>query len=717
MPPPVRDQARRGALLNEKEWTMKSLPAIALLVLTTSLAAPGASGQAGRASNLTLVGRGRVSAVYDIEAVPPYAYALERGFLRVLDVRNPAAVREVGSLAIAWAPTRMALRAPYLYLTGNGPLGVVDISEPARPHWRGAFPDLTGALGDDFELAGDVAYLVRRDSESRSLWLDVLDIASDPARPHRRGSVDLGTRSTGEYGGIAQTNGRAFVIIERPAGVTNRSELVIVDASMPDTPRIVRTALLQEGKRYHDIDVQGDLLFMLDSSPQKPNGVAVYRLPADRDPELIGEALSPDLRIPIDLQARGDVVYGTFKVGSMLVSFDVSNPSSPKIAASYAQKDRWSAGLGMSLVGERLYVTGDNGPAPIFDISVARAPRLLGRWEYDGGAITDVILDGQLAVLKSFDGMFLYDVSNPGAPKRVGVDHGATPSRSSDFQWNIVVAASGSRAMVAYETLPAQLLDISHPARPVAQGTFTPRGLVHAIVLTPTHAFLAYRAPADGKTARAMDPSSWNGRGGIESVDIRDPRAPHAVGVFTLDAAVTDLARHENRLVAVDAGGALAVVDIRNPDRPAVLGRLAGSGSNGAGALVRPTRVALSADGRLAYVTRTDAAAGTGTLTVVDLSDPATPGVLGRLNLEGSGGTELPLAVDGTRIAVLVGGRDVLIVDAGDPARPVITARHALPPSMFAQGLAFSHDTVFVGALEDGLLIYHVPPLPKGTDK
>jgi hypothetical protein len=68
------------------------------------------------ASKLTLAGRGRVSAIYDIKAVPPYAYALERGVLRVLDVRDPAAVREVGSLEFERPRTRMLLRYPYLYL-------------------------------------------------------------------------------------------------------------------------------------------------------------------------------------------------------------------------------------------------------------------------------------------------------------------------------------------------------------------------------------------------------------------------------------------------------------------------------------------------------------------------------------------------------------------------------------------------------------------------
>ncbi|MGE5360723.1 MAG: hypothetical protein ACM3NQ_17030, partial [Bacteroidales bacterium] len=499
--------------------------AVPFLALTALVLASGASSQGGAAPEWTLVGRARVSAVYDIKAVPPYAYALERGMLRVLDVRNPAAVAEVGSLAIDGAPVRMALRAPYLYLTGNGgPLAVVDVSQPTQPRWRGAFPELTGTLGDVFELAGDVAYLVRREGASGSLWLDVLDIGGAPDRPRRRGTVDLGRRATGEYGGIAQANGRAFVVIERPAGVTNRSALVVVDARTPDAPRVERTALLPEGKRYVDIDVRGDLVFVLDSSAQKPNGLAVYRMRPDGEPELVGEALSPGLRLPRDLVAHGDVVYGTFKVGSVLVTFDVSNPGNPMIADAYGQKDRWSAGLGMALVDDRLYVTGDGGPAPIFDVSAPRAPRLLGRWEYEGGAVSEVILDGQLAVLKCPGGdLFFYDVSNPRAPRRVGSYHGASPGRTPDFQFEMTVAATGGRALVTYETLPAQLLDISHPARPVVLGAFIPRGLVHAMALTHTHAFLGYRAPADGRTPRAMDASSWSRRGGIQSVDLRDP--------------------------------------------------------------------------------------------------------------------------------------------------------------------------------------------------
>jgi hypothetical protein len=81
-----------------------------------------------------------------------------------------------------------------------------------------------------------------------------------------------------------------------------------------------------------------------------------------------------------------------------------------------------------------------------------------------------------------------------------------------------------------------------------------------------------------------------NGTGGdVFFYDVSNPSAPARLGALTLDAAVTDLARHGDRLVAVHAEGSLTVADIRVPNQPAVLGRIAGSGSNGAGLLARST--------------------------------------------------------------------------------------------------------------------------------
>src|SRR5258706_6759338 len=173
---------------------MRALPVALSLVLAVPVQA-----KVTRANtvinSMTLVGHGRVSAIYDVEATPPYLYALERGMVRVLDVRDPKNVREVGSLEIARPRSRMALRGQYVYLTGfNEPLAVVDISKRTRPRLAFEGPASDRTQADALELADSVAYVVRTDlvpGEPPKLVLDVLDLARNPASPERVGTVDL----------------------------------------------------------------------------------------------------------------------------------------------------------------------------------------------------------------------------------------------------------------------------------------------------------------------------------------------------------------------------------------------------------------------------------------------------------------------------------------------------------------------------------------------
>lgn len=309
----------------------------------------GAAGQSGTASlpGLPLASHVRISSIYDVEVVPPYLYAHERGLIRVLDVRNPAEIREVGSLEVRPPRTRMALRSPYLYLRGFGaPLAVVDVSNPASPRMVAEHPELVSAPGKSFQLAGDIALLVRRidvpgpagsgTMSTERLFLDVLDVARDPLRPRVVRSVDLDVRQV--------------------------------------------------------------------------------------------------LRI------------------------------------------------------------------------------------------------GDLGILRNMTDLLFYDVSDPRSPRRLGRHEGVPLYwTGGTYQANMVAGASGSRVVVAYESIPAELLDISAPSRPAVLGRFEPRGLVRAIAVTPTHAFAAYRDGAEGRRPQPWDAASLARSGGSEVFDLRDPARPVVV--------------------------------------------------------------------------------------------------------------------------------------------------------------------------------------------
>jgi hypothetical protein len=709
-----------------------------VLIALLGLAVPvGASGlQPGvdqkPEERLTLIGRARVSAVYDIDVSYSYAYALERGVLHVLDVQDPSAVHEVGVLEFEPARARAALRHPYLYLTGFGePMGVVDVSDPAQPRWVGEWPELTGTWSDVFEVADGVGYLVKqaedRPEGQRSLQLEVLDLESDPAHPRRLGLVDLGVRFGGEYGGIAQADGRVYLVVERPIDeptpdAPTRSRLIVVDVREPAEPRLLHNLQLPPDRLLKDVEVRGDLLYMPVSWPT--HGLAVFRLSQGGDLEPVGEVTDARLWRPIDLIVRGPAVYVTFKGDVDLVTFDVSDPTAPNISGTHTTPDLWAAGLGMSLVEDRLYVAGDGGPTPILDVSEPLSPRLLGYWPFKGGMVRGIVRVGNLAlVANAGGGTFVYDVSDPSAPRRLARRTAATVLGIGDWQWNVVLAAHGSRAVVAYETILAELLDLSEPTTPRVLGWHRPRGLVHAIAVTETHAFLGYRSVATGRMPDVHDPTSVTEGGGLEIVDIRTPRKPQRTAALDLGGPVTDVSVARGYVIAALADGGLAVVDPGDPDEPTVLARLEGEGEVEALPL-RTTRIATAPDGARAYVAHRDLSprgegfAQTGTLSVVDLRDATAPRRLGQLALAHRNEREYDIAVRGDQVVLFAGA--VLIVDVSDPASPTVML-HEMPAPVRTWWertfLDVDDQHLYLGADEDGVWIYRLPDAPAARDR
>ena len=145
-----------------------------------------------------------------------------------------------------------------------------------------------------------------------------------------------------------------------------------------------------------------DKLFILQRRPLQ--GIAVYGIHENDEPELLGECFSPELQLPIELIVHEDAVYATFKGAVDLATFDVSNPREPKLVSTYTIDDLWAAGLGMTLVNHSLYVAGDGGPTPIFDVSNPKAPRFAGQWNFEGGWVGDVLRQDSLAILTQVGG-------------------------------------------------------------------------------------------------------------------------------------------------------------------------------------------------------------------------------------------------------------------------------------------------------------------------
>jgi hypothetical protein len=99
---------------------------------------------------------------------------------------------------------------------------------------------------------------------------------------------------------------------------------------------------------------------------------------------------------------------------------------------------------------------------------------------------------------------------------------------------------------------------------------------------------------------------------------------------------------------------------------------------------------------------------GMGSLRVVDVSAPSAPEVIGSLSVEREA-AELLVAASGTHAVLFTG--ELAVVDATDPATPVIVDRTVLPAARDWPeyiDLTVDQDYAYVTAHETGLWIYRL---------
>lgn len=268
-------------------------------------------------------------------------------------------------------------------------------------------------------------------------------------------------------------------------------------------------------------------------------------------------------------------------------------------------------------------------------------PIQLGSWPGEAGkTITDVEVQGDYAYCTLSDfGLVVLDIGNADAPRKVG----AFPTSSFGNPSRIVV--SGSQAYVFSPYADSSgcgvdarivMLDISDPTSPRLLGE--PFGLCFGmgdgtttrnIVISGSNLFLA-----GGSAFRA---------GGIEILDISNPTALQRAGGYS------------------------------PPGRDDWILGLAVSG----------TRAFLGEN-------RWDAAVSNywGGLTILDVSDPATPRRIGRLEADAPGSLVRDVEVSGQNVLVVFSDPpdsdppEVQIIDVSDAANPRRVAKIEIPPGL-----------------------------------
>ncbi len=327
-------------------------------------------------------------------------------------------------------------------------------------------------------------------------------------------------------------------------------------------------------------------------------------------------------------------------------------------------------------------------------------------------------VNGNLLAIGAVPGITLVNIANPAAPAlQSQLVQGS--GVFTNFGEVTGLAWTGSNLVVgAYDQSTVTILSCTNPANPVklaelrnGVGGWNYLNSVESVAVSGN--LLAIGA---------------NGSSAVTLADISNPAAPvlkssmvNGTFGFTNLSGVVSVALSGNLLaIAAQSSSAVTLVNVADPTNPQKLAEL----RNGIGGYTNLSglyfnSVALS--GNLLAI----AAVSSGAVTLVDVSNPASPVKLAELR-DGVGGYSLngawAVAISGNQLAIASGGDTVTLVDVSNPASPMLlaTATDGLNGADYlngADGMAFAgNNLVTCSDYDNGLTLLGIGTQAVGLD-
>jgi len=493
----------------------------------------------------------------------------------------------VAGLFEGGAPRDVVVQGNYGYCAAQGVLTVYDISDPGNPSRVGVC-DVPGFV-DSIALSGDYVFVGAEDR-----GVHVINVA-DQSAPILVATV--------------------FSNLDRIRAV---AVSVVIDVSNPATPVHVGTCETPEWVTR--IDVSGGCAHVADSN----FGLRLIDVSSPSAPVQVGFTAAPEG--PFGVAVAGGYAY-VAGVGEFCV-VDVTSPASPTEVGS----DRtWGAVSDVAISGRYAYVAAVEAGLRVIDLEHPGGPTEIGSCPTEGYCVRYVAVSGDY-VFGGCSGselsrMVVFDVSDAAHPVEVsswepsneywgcpppiaitgcyaliplGCCDGylyvvdiSDPTHPVEVgycdiagYWESQVAASGMFAYLTEWLAPGmKVVDLSDPSNPEVIAYFpVPGGEYTARVSVAGDHAYLMSSPADG------DPYGRN----LYIADITNPALPVLISTVDLPESVHDVAVSGNRAyLATDMGGngRLTVMDITSPETPVLVGAYEGQGS---GAYWFPPSVAAS---------------------------------------------------------------------------------------------------------------------------
>ena len=553
---------------------------------------------------------------------------------------------------------------------------VVGATLLARPLGAADCLRLVGELPEGPSLAVDMEGSLAAFGRGRVL---VLVDLSDPSDPIELGSVVL----PGVVGAVELTATHAWVA----AGLMGLIGVDVSDPRQPEVVSVLPAGLAGEDATAIDLAVAGELAFVTETI-KEPNWTGHARL---RIVDVSAPASPADVGA---WEAEGDSDAGAVAVAGSLALvmdsgglgvIDVSNPSLP---AEIGRASEGGSRYDLAVSSATVFVLGRNGVA-VLNISDPRHPVVAARLS-TGRDDRTLVVDGELLFVGGPQGWggndpigaWVYDISPPWLPTEIGYVETPTPVVGLAAGDGILLAATGRTGLRVVDVSdPAQPVEIaSHGVRDSAWWVATSGGLALVARYSPFIHEMTLVDISDGakpvelgelslpfvpsRVRPALEGSlafvGSNSPSGIAVFDVSDPDAPQQLTFLHLPSDPRSLDAAGSRLYAV-SGGALLVVDVSDPASPALIGEADASETGPA--------VLVAADGDLVTVVNESCPWGwcSPSILIFDVGSSAQPELLDTMRYPQAYG----IAPRGSFL-FFAGGSDLVynglvVVDSSDP--------------------------------------------------
>ena len=486
------------------------------------------------------------------------------------------------------------------------------------------------------------------------------------------------------------------------AFIGNGGLFQVFDLSTPAVPQIIGE-LFFGGLLVYDLALSGNYAFILDgdlkvvdvSQPTNPTLAAKLTVPSDFAHRIVvagnyaylgtasGKLIIVDISTPDSPVVKSTTVLNDEFVMGMAVSgqhlfltlespldpiyiYDVSNPSNPTLAGTYAVRN-----TGFATAGKYLYLYASGGNFQILDVTVATSPQLVGQL-HTGFAGRIAVKDGLVYVIARNPLLGIIDVSDPTQPVLRGTAVGtATSAASLGVAPPLVVTAN---------EIGFWIIDASDIDRPSALTHFATGDGAQKVTVVENLGYLVCS------------------KAGLFIVDIADPGTPRFVSNLLFGGTADDIVVIDS--LAYISGYSLGenflpelrIVNISQPSHPQLLAQVLVLPQQPLGGY--PTSVAVF--GPYAFVTYDEG------FSIVNVGDPRSPNLVKMILTDR---IAIDIAATGRFACLAHADKGLKIFDVSDPTDP----REKFTLIGFSAGVITKEDTIFV-ALSPGLSIFTISP-------